>query len=121
MRATFARRVGRAAAAVVLAGTVVAGSSMLTAVPAAAHGACRSPEGRVEALVASSRVRCGTAQRVAAAFDAAVLQAGSFPAGGQIEARGFTCRAAGVGHEAEESFSVRCTSSRNLVRFTWGV
>ncbi|MGI8685049.1 MAG: hypothetical protein ACR2MO_08195 [Acidimicrobiales bacterium] len=118
---TFRGSMGRATAAVLVAGAMTVGGSLMTAPPASAHGACRSPEGRVSELVASARVGCATARRVAAAFDAAVLEGGAFPGDGRVAARGFACRAGGVGHESEESFSVRCSSGRNVVRFAWGV
>lgn len=116
---TFTGSTRRVMAAVLLAGTM--GASTFTAGPAAAHGTCRTPEGRVTGLVASAGVRCGTARRVAAAFDAKVLEGGEFPAGTAVAAQGFACRTAGVGDKSEESFSVRCTSGRKMVRFAWGV
>lgn len=91
-----------------------------TAPPASAHGACRYGGERVTGLSASSRVSCNTARRVAAAYDAAVMGDGSFP-GGRVPAAGYSCRTTPAGDPSEETFTVRCTRSGNVVRFAWGV
>ena len=107
---------------VFLAGfALVVATSVGLASPAAAHGDCRSPVERVTDLSASRRVTCGAARKVAAAYDTKVMQGGSFPGQGRVKARGFSCATTSTGHESEESFSVRCTSRRGVVRFVWGV
>ncbi len=100
---------------------VVVGTGLGLASPAAAHGACRPTVDRVTDLSASRRVSCGAARKVAAAYDAKVLAGGSFPDEGAIAAGGFSCATTSLGHDSEESFSVRCGSRRGVVRFMWGV
>jgi len=114
--ASKARWPGVAAVAIAMAAAAWTGS----AEPASAHGACRYGGDRVTGLTASARVRCATAQRVAAAYDSAVMQGGSFP-GGRVAAAGYLCRTTAVGEAAEETFAVRCSGGRNVVRFAWGV
>jgi hypothetical protein len=48
------------------------------------------------------------------------MHGGSFP-GGRVAAAGYLCRTTAVGEAAEETFAVRCSSGRNVVRFAWGV
>ena len=109
------------ASAGVAAIAVVVGIGFGTASPAAAHGACRSPVERVTDLRASRRVSCAGARKVAAAYDAKVMDSQSFPGGNRVKVRGFTCATTSTGHEAQESFSVRCATGRNVVSFQWGV
>ncbi len=114
------QRISRASA--FLAGfTLVVASGLGLASPAAAHGACRPTVERVSDLSASRKVSCGAARKVAAAYDAKVMAGGSFPGQGRVAARGFSCATISVGHDWEESFSVRCASGRGVVRFVWGV
>ena len=100
---------------------LVAATAVGLASPAAAHGACSSTVERVTDLSASRRVSCGAARKVAAAYDARLMVGGSFPDKGRVAAGGFSCATTSVGHDSEESFSVRCSSRRGVVRFVWGV
>lgn len=114
------QRISRASA--LLAGSaLVVATGLGWASPAAAHGACRPTVERVSDLNASRKVSCGQARKVAAAYDAKVMAGGSFPGQGRVAARGFSCATTSVGHDWEESFAVRCTSPRGVVRFVWGV
>ena len=101
--------------------TLVVATGVGMASPAAAHGACRPPVERVSGLSASRMVSCGSARKVAAAYDAKVTDGGTFPGSGRIRAGGFSCATTPVGHDSEETFSVRCESRRGVVRFVWGV
>jgi len=100
---------------------MVVGTGLGLARPAAAHGACLSTVERVTDLSASRMVSCAEARKVAAAYDAKVMGGGSFPGKGRLAAEGFSCATTSVGHDSEESFSVRCGSRRGVVRFMWGV
>ena len=117
---TFAASKGRWPAIAAVAIAMTAAAWIGSAEPASAHGACRYGGDRVTGLTASARVRCATARRVAGAYDSAVMQGGSFP-GGRLAVAGYSCRTTTVGEAAEETFSVRCSSGRNVVRFAWGV
>lgn len=107
-------RRGAITAAIAITGVAWVG----TAPPASAHGACRYRGDRVSGLAASAGVSCAAAQRVAAAYDAKVMNGGVFPSNGTVTAGKHSCRTSSVG---EEQFSVRCTSGANVVRFAWGV
>lgn len=113
-------RTARATGVLLLAGT---GIVFTSAGPASAHGACRPPSDiqRVSGLKASGKVSCATARRVASAYDAHVMGTESFPGGQPVSVLGYTCRTSQVGHSSEETFSVRCSSGRGVVRFAWGV
>ena len=109
-----------AVAVVAVAVAMMAAAWIGAAEPASAHGACRYTGDRVTDLTAGARVRCATARRLAGAYDSTVMQGGSFP-GGRVAVAGYACRTTTVGNAAEETFTVRCTSGRNVVRFAWGV
>ena len=96
------------------------GSGLFAARPAAAHGACRTPVERVSGLKAGVKVSCATARAVAAGYDAKLMASQSFP-GPRTAVQGFRCVTNQVGHESEETFSVRCSGGRGTVRFKWGV
>lgn len=117
---SFAASTGRRVVIGLTAVALVAAVWVATERPASAHGACRHRGERVSGLTASARVRCATAQRVAAAYDTAVLRGGNF-ATGRVPAAGYTCHTRPVGGPEEETFKVRCTRRGGVVHFGWGV
>lgn len=121
MRGGWISRASAVMAAVAAAVVVAAGTGLGASNPVAAHGACRSTTERVTGLSASGRITCGAAQRVAAAYDTAVMTGRSFPGAGALAVEGFRCTTTSVGHESEETFSVRCAGRRGEIRFAWGV
>lgn len=114
------RWIGRVSA-VLVAAAVAAGTVVGDTTPAAAHGACRSTTERVSQLSASTKIACGLAQRVAAAYDRVVMAGGAFPGENRIAVPGMACATTSVGDESEETSSVKCVGRRGVVRFTWGV
>lgn len=117
---SFAASAGRRAVIGLIA--VILGAAVWVAAeqPASAHGACRYGGERVSGITASAWVRCATAQRVAAAYDRAVLVGGSFPSG-RVRAAGYTCATTPLGGPEEETFTVRCARRGGVVHFGWGV
>lgn len=98
------------------------GSGPFAGAPASAHGACRTSAERVSRLTASAKVSCATARAVAVAvgYEAKLMASQSFP-GSRTAVHGFRCVTNQVGHESEETFSVRCSGGRGTVGFEWGV
>lgn len=111
----------RTALALLATTAITGGFGVGMASPASAHGACRSATERVSGLTATAKVSCTTARKVAAGYDTEVMAGGAFPGGSRVSTRGFSCATTPVGHESEESFSVRCAGRRGVIRFAWGV
>ena len=99
---------------------LVAVAAVATGQQAATPATCSYDGDRVSGLTASAGVGCATAQRVASAYDTAVLNEGSVPAG-SLPAAGYRCLTTGVGGSEEETFQVRCTGGNGVVHFGWGV
>lgn len=102
------------------AGALVAVAAVATGQQAASPATCPYDADRVSGLTAGAGVGCTTGQRVASAYDAAVLSEGSFPAG-SLPVAGYRCLTTGVGGFEEEAFEVRCTGGNGVVHFGWGV
>ena len=87
-------------------------------------GARRLPDERRAGVPAhgSAKVSCATARAVAVAvgYEAKLMASQSFP-GSRTAVHGFRCVTNQVGHESEETFSVRCSGGRGTVGFEWGV